>query len=134
VSSREPRRSRILIVEDEPHVSRLLEFVLVSAGYDVDCVGDGDEAVLALALTPPDVLLLDLGLPKRSGREVLRGLPSGPARPIVIVLTAGLQDHLADEMRTGGADALLAKPVAPTTLILRLASLGVGPLERGAAA
>jgi len=134
VSSRKPRRSRILIVEDEPHVSRLLEFVLVSAGYDVDCVGDGDEAVIALAQAPPDVLLLDLGLPKRSGRDILRGLPSGPARPIVIVLTAGLQDYLADEMRAGGADALLAKPVAPTTLIARLASLGVGPLARGAAA
>jgi CheY-like chemotaxis protein len=126
--------TRILIAEDEPHVSRLLEFVLRSAGYVVDCVGDGADAIARVSATTPDVLLLDLGLPTRTGRDVLRAIAGEHRRPIVIVLTAGIEDHLADDMRNRGADALLAKPVAPTTLISCLASLGAGPRRRGVVA
>ena len=64
---------RLLLVEDDEMIAAAMQDGLRQAGYTVDWARDGREAELALADTPYDLLLLDLGLPRKSGLEVLRG-------------------------------------------------------------
>jgi heavy metal response regulator len=118
---------RILVAEDEARVRSFLRRGLVEAGMAVDQATDGEEA-LALALAEPyDAIVLDLGLPRRDGLEVLRELRArGRATP-VLILTA--RDSVADRVQglDGGADDYLAKPFAFAELLARLRAL----LRRG---
>jgi CheY-like chemotaxis protein len=101
---------RILVAEDEPTVAEGLMRSLRQAGYAVDCAKDGDEADTALEANEFDLLILDIGLPKKSGLEVLKRLRSRGSKVPVLILTA--RDSLNDRV-TGldaGADDYLAKP------------------------
>jgi len=66
--------TRVLIVEDEPQLRRALVINLRARRYDVDAVADGAGALRAAATTPPDLVILDLGLPDMDGVEVVHGL------------------------------------------------------------
>jgi len=66
--------STILIAEDDPQVSALLARGLRSSGFDVSLVGNGDAALTAAREAPPDLMILDLGLPGRAGLDVLKEL------------------------------------------------------------
>jgi DNA-binding response OmpR family regulator len=103
---------RILIVEDEPHIIESLSFVLGREGFVVSSVLDGESALETLRREPPDLVILDVMLPKLSGFEVLKVVKSDPALksiPVIILTAKGqLQDRrLAEEI---GSDGFMTKP------------------------
>jgi two-component system response regulator QseB len=101
---------RLLLVEDDRMLGAGVERGLRKAGHAVDWVQDGEAAEGALATEPYDLVLLDLGLPRKGGLEVLRGLRRRGAKVPVLVLTA--QDAVADRVAglDAGADDYLVKP------------------------
>jgi two-component system OmpR family response regulator len=114
---------RILIAEDEPHLSRQLASALTDAGYAVDCALDGERADFLGATECYDAVILDLGLPKVDGLTVLRRWrESGIATP-VLVLTA--RDSWHEKVRgiDGGADDYVAKPFQMEEVLARLRAL-----------
>ena len=84
--------SRVLIVEDEPQLRRALAINLRARHYDVDAVGDGASALRAAAASPPDLVILDLGLPDMDGVEVVHGLRGWTGIPIIILSARETQD------------------------------------------
>jgi two-component system, OmpR family, response regulator len=120
---------RILIAEDDPPLAEGLTRSLRDAGYAVDCVMTGAEADSATAAFEFDLLILDLGLPKMNGLEVLKRLRARSHELPVLILTA--QDGVQDRVRglDLGADDYLAKPFALEELKARVRAL----TRRGAA-
>lgn len=114
---------RVLIVEDDPQLGDGLLQGLRSAGFVADWVRDGAEAERALLAEPFDAVVLDLGLPKMQGIEVLQRLRNRGNRTPVIILTA--RDALEDRVAglDTGADDYLVKPVALAELAARLRAL-----------
>src|SRR5262249_740870 len=98
-------------------------YALRQAGYTVEAVHDGEAAESSLAKSAPDVLILDLGLPRKSGLEVLRTLREGGSRVPVLILTA--LDDVAHRVQglDAGADDYLHKPFEFTELEARLRAL-----------
>jgi two-component system response regulator TctD len=113
---------RILIVEDNPHLLRTLTLALAQ-GHVVDAVPDGAQADAVLRTERYDVIVLDLGLPRMDGLEVLRRLRTRGDRTAVLVLTAS--GDTDDRVRglDSGADDYLAKPFELTELEARLRAL-----------
>ncbi|MGN6100740.1 MAG: response regulator transcription factor [Devosia sp.] len=102
------------MADDDPNILRALAFIMQRAGHFVRTARDGTEALAAVAAEPPDVLLLDLMMPRGNGLEVCRTLRAHPAYDDlrIIMLTARGQDA---EQRNGlalGADAYVTKPFA----------------------
>jgi two-component system alkaline phosphatase synthesis response regulator PhoP len=114
---------KILVVDDEPSISMLIEFNLKLAGFDVQCVADGEAVFRALPSFRPDVLVLDLMLPKMNGLEVCRRLREEGNMVPVVMLTA-LQD-LPDRIAglDNGADDYMTKPFSPQELISRIRAI-----------
>jgi two-component system response regulator RstA len=114
--------ARILIVEDDAELARLLAEYLHDNGYRADVVGRGDEAVVHITQRPPDVVILDLMLPGLDGVEVCRRVRPGFAGGI-IMLTArkgDVDEVLGLEL---GADDFVTKPAYPRVLLARIRSL-----------
>ncbi|MDD5249972.1 MAG: response regulator transcription factor [Rhodocyclaceae bacterium] len=114
---------RILLIEDDPPLGDGLAAGLRQAGFAVDWVRDGESAVAALAAERFDLAVLDLGLPRLSGMEVLKRLRAkGSAMP-VLILTA--RDATTDKIAglDGGADDYLVKPVDLDELAARIRAL-----------
>src|SRR5829696_3890043 len=90
VNSSKTRAARVLVVDDERHIARFLEFVLKKAGYEVAVAYDGEQALAEADRFAPDALLLDLVMPKLSGLEVLKRLrmDENHAGLAIAVLTA----------------------------------------------
>jgi DNA-binding response OmpR family regulator len=115
---------RVLLVEDEPTLAANLHEFLSRRGFEVDLAHDGDAALVRLRSQTVDAVVLDLGLPRRSGMQVLDAMRRslGVAAP-VLVLTA--RDALGDKLDALGlgADDYLVKPVALAEVAARLAAL-----------
>jgi DNA-binding response OmpR family regulator len=114
---------RLLLVEDNSElVAELLPF-LKQSGYAVDSTDDGEEALFLGETEEYDAVILDLGLPKRNGIEVLRLWRSGRRKMPVLILTA--RDTWRDKVEglKAGADDYLAKPFHPEELLARLQAL-----------
>ncbi len=111
--------TRVLVVEDDVAIARLIAFNLERAGYRVTVASDGDEALRRLRQSPPDLVVLDLLLPLRSGWQVLREMRAGRGRlatvPVLLV-TALACERLADDLPHLGAQGLLGKPFGVTEL------------------
>lgn len=114
---------RILLVEDDDLIGSGLEISLVEAGYSVDWVRDGHTATMALATSHYLMVVLDLGLPCKSGSDILRGLREGGDDIPVLVLTA--RGTVADRVRglDAGADDYLAKPFELSEVLARCRAL-----------
>jgi two-component system phosphate regulon response regulator PhoB len=114
--------ARILVVDDEPDITALVAYHLARAGYQVKTAGSGVDALAAVAAEPPDLVVLDLMLPGRSGIEVLAELRSGEAtRDVgVILLTARREETDRIKGLAEGADDYLTKPFSPEELVLRV--------------
>ena len=114
---------RILLVEDDAVLADGLTRSLRQAGYAIDCVDNGQSADLALSIQEFDLLILDLGLPKMSGMEVLRRLRARNVRLPVLILTA--EDAVEHRVRglDLGADDYMAKPFALSELEARVRAL-----------
>lgn len=114
---------RVLLVEDDPMIGRSVQQGLRQDGHTADWLRDGQQAELALATTPYDILLLDLGLPGRSGLDVLARLRRSANNIPVLVITA--RDAIADRIRglDAGADDYLVKPFEIRELEARVRTL-----------
>jgi DNA-binding response OmpR family regulator len=109
----------ILVVEDEPEIARLLRSYLEREGYAVVLARDGEAALRALEETSPDLVVLDLMLPRLDGWQVIRAIRETSRVP-VIMLTArdGLEDKVAGlEL---GADDYVTKPFSPREVVARV--------------
>ena len=109
----------ILIVDDEPHIVRLVELNLSRAGYAVRTAGDGEEALAKIAEERPDLVVLDVMMPRMDGFEALKRLKTNPATEDlrVIMLTARSKDEDVFEGYGRGAHWYLPKPFEPEELI-----------------
>jgi DNA-binding response OmpR family regulator len=123
---------RVLLVEDDARLGPQLKAALEAKGYAVDLVGDGAEAEMLGANEPYDLVLLDLGLPGRSGLEVLAHWRNRGNHVPVIVLTARGSWQEKVEGFKAGADDYLGKPFQFEELIARIGA--VLQRSRGAAA
>jgi two-component system, OmpR family, response regulator QseB len=110
---------RVLVVEDDAMIGRAVVAGLHEQGYAVDWVRDGAEAELALAHAVYDLALLDLGLPRRDGLEVLKGVRRSKNDLPVLIITA--RDSVADRIAglDNGADDYLVKPFDLDELLAR---------------
>ena len=110
---------KILVVDDERHIVRLVEVNLARAGYDVVVAYDGVEALEVFQKQKPDMVVLDVMMPRMDGFEVLKKLQADPdSRDVpVIMLTAKAQD--ADIFRgwSSGVSSYLTKPFNPRELL-----------------
>jgi len=114
---------RILLVEDDSMIGESVAEGLKSEGYAVDWVRDGKEAEVSIAATPYSLVLLDLGLPRRDGIEVLKGLRERHVDVPVLVMTA--RDTVRDRISglDAGADDYLVKPFDLDELTARVRAL-----------
>ena len=114
---------RILLVEDDPDLSRQLKRALGDAGYAVDHAGDGEEAAYLGETEPYDAIVLDLGLPKIDGAAVLEGWRRAQIPTPVLILTArgAWSEKVAGF--DAGADDYLTKPFHTEELLARLRAL-----------
>ena len=114
---------RILVVDDEPAVRAALRRALGLRGYEVDLAEDGGEALEALALRHPDVVVLDIGMPDVNGLDVCRTMRARGDRRPVLMLTA--RETVSDRVEglEAGADDYLVKPFALDELVARIRAL-----------
>jgi two-component system KDP operon response regulator KdpE len=108
-----------LIVEDEPHMRRFLRATLRGNGFQVVEAATAREGLAQAAGRNPEVILLDLGLPDRDGREVTRELRSSTRAPIIILSARG-QEHEKVALLDLGADDYLTKPFGAAELLARI--------------
>jgi two-component system OmpR family response regulator len=111
---------RVLLVEDDPMIGYVVQQALRDASYAVDWVVDGQAALTTLAVLNYDMVLLDLGLPKKDGMEVLQAIRARADDVPILVLTA--RDATKDRVAglDGGADDYLVKPFAMSELLARM--------------
>ncbi|WP_407572950.1 response regulator transcription factor [Deinococcus altitudinis] len=112
--------SHLLVIEDDPDISKLLEHDLSDAGYQVSLAGSVMQGLTLTRELSPDLILLDLGLPDGDGRQVLKRVRLNDTVPI-IVLTARDQVDEKVQLLELGADDYLVKPFAPAELLARIA-------------
>jgi two-component system, OmpR family, KDP operon response regulator KdpE len=111
--------TRVLIVEDEPGLRRALVINLRARDYDVTAVGDGAAALSAAAAEPPDVVILDLGLPDMDGTDVIEGLRGWSRAPIIVLSARQAQGDKVVALDVG-ADDYMTKPFGMDELLARL--------------
>lgn len=111
---------RILLVEDDKHIGESLHRALVLAHYACDWITSGEQVLSVLGSTQFDLLVMDIGLPGRSGLEVLREIRNRHIRVPVLLLTA--RDSIEDKVKglDGGADDYLTKPFDLDELYARI--------------
>ncbi|WP_395729207.1 response regulator [Nakamurella sp.] len=124
------RAARVLVVDDEPQLLRALRINLAARHYDVDTADDGESALRTAAARPPDLVVLDLGLPDLDGVDVIRALRGWTPVPIIVLSgRAGSSDkvHALD----AGADDYVTKPFSLDELLARIRAVTrrVGPAE-----
>ena len=113
---------RLLVVDDEPAVRRILETRLRMAGYTVILAGDGEEALSQFYRERPDLVVLDVMLPKLDGFGVCRQLRAESSVPIIIVSALDNTSEKVAGLELG-ADDYLSKPFAPRELEMRIAAV-----------
>ena len=113
------RPARILLVDDEMSIQRAMTPLLRSRGYEVEAAGTGREALAVMEAGPPDLIVLDLGLPDMDGLDVCRSVRERWDTPILVLSARGAEkDKVAalDE----GADDYVTKPFGPEELLARV--------------
>jgi DNA-binding response OmpR family regulator len=104
----------VLLIEDEPHIAEAIRYVLSRDGWDVASHAEGGDAMEVIRRVSPDVLVLDVMLPGRSGHEILADLRRDPelaALPVLVLTARGLQDM------PDGATRVMAKPFANADVV-----------------
>ncbi|GAB3598085.1 response regulator [Microbacterium tumbae] len=113
---------KLLIADDDPQMVRALRITLAAHGYEVVAASDGAAAIAAAAQARPDIILLDLGMPKLSGVEVIQALRGWTTVPIIVVSgRTGSADKV--EALDAGADDYVTKPFQIDELLARLRAL-----------
>lgn len=115
----------VLIVDDEPNIVLSLQFIMERAGYAVATAADGEEGLRMAVAAPPDIVLLDIMLPRRNGYDICRELRAKPefAGTKIVMLTA---KHRDAERETGlalGADEYITKPFSTRDVVKQVDAL-----------
>ncbi len=130
-----PMKRKVLIVDDEPNIVTALEFLLERRGYEVRVATNGEEAMALLESFRPDVVLLDVMMPKRSGYEVCQKVRERPdmQQVKVVMLSAKGREAEVSKGLSLGADLYITKPFSTQELVERIDGLlGAGAKPGGA--
>jgi two-component system, OmpR family, alkaline phosphatase synthesis response regulator PhoP len=121
----ETRPPRVLIADDNIQGAELLEAYLSDTGYELRTASDGEQTLQQVKSWQPDVILLDIMMPRISGFEVCKRLRADPASQDVAVLMITALDQPSDIERAvdAGTDEFLSKPINKNVLLLRVRSL-----------
>ncbi len=111
--------AEILIIDDEPQIRKLLEITLSSNGYKTREAVNGREGVLMAANHPPELILLDIGLPDESGHQVLKRLREWFVKPIIILSAHSSEEDIVQALDSGANDYLI-KPFRTGELLARI--------------
>ncbi len=119
------RPPRVLIADDNPQGVELLEAYLGDCAYEIETAADGEETLRKVEHWQPDLILLDIMMPKISGFEVCKRLRASPATREIAVLMITALDQPSDIERAveAGTDDFLTKPINKTELLLRVRSV-----------
>ena len=124
-SHMQPKGIKVLIADDEPDIREMLEYALSKEGYEVITAKDGEEALTKTKLLKPELVILDIMMPRRNGVEVCEILRSQPAyRNILIMFLTALSDEPSQvKGLETGADDYISKPISPKILVSRVNAL-----------
>ncbi|MBN8687331.1 MAG: response regulator [Chitinophagales bacterium] len=111
----------ILVIDDEAQMRRLLDITLQTNGYLVTCAATAKEGLIQAANHPPDLVLLDLGLPDKSGQDVLKSLRQWYTNPIIILSVQHDEEAIITALDNGAND-YLSKPFRTGELLARIRS------------
>jgi len=115
---------KILIIEDDELMLKILKFILNKEGYQLSVIKDGLSAVEQIHSINPDMVITDLLLPYKSGLEVIRFVKENFEKiPIIVLSALGEEEHSVSEVFKLGADDFIAKPFNPNELVLRVKRL-----------
>ena len=117
----------VLLIEDEPNIIEAIRFLLSREGWTVNTHSNGATAVQTVHARKPDVLILDVMLPGRSGYDILRDLREHPDTTTlpVLMLTARGQSRDREMAERAGVNAFMAKPFSNAEMLAAVRSLGV---------
>ena len=121
----ETKARKVLIADDEPDILEILKYNLSNEGYDVVTAKDGDEALEKARRTQPDLVVLDVMMPRKTGVEVCQLLRAQPAfkETLIIFLTAVNDEGTQIKGLETGADDYVSKPISPKVFISRVNAL-----------
>lgn len=114
-------KAEILIIDDEPQIRKLLEFTLQSNGYLVKAAAAANEGLIMAGNHPPELILLDLGLPDDSGHNVLKELRKWYTKPVIILSVQKSEEDIIKALDNGAND-YLSKPFRTGELLARIRS------------
>ncbi len=114
-------KAEILIIDDEPQIRKLLQINLESNDYKVIQAGTGKEGLALAANHPPDLILLDIGLPDKSGHEILQELKHWYNKPVIILSVRDSESDIVSALDKGATD-YLTKPFRTGELLARIRS------------
>lgn len=112
-------RNKILIIDDEPQIVRALELLMQREGFEIRSASDGVEALSAIEDIAPDLILLDLMMPRMDGFELCQKIRSNPAwkNMIIVILTAKGRDIEREKGMALGADHYVTKPFSTREVV-----------------
>lgn len=112
----------VLVVDDEPNIVESLRFLMSEAGCDVRVARDGEQAIAAVEASKPDLILLDVMIPKRDGYDVCQAIRQNPAWSDIhiIMLTAKGRESEREKGIELGADEYITKPFSTRALVERV--------------
>ena len=121
----DPKGRKVLIADDEPDILEILKYNLSNEGYEVITAKDGDEALEKARRTQPDLVVLDVMMPRKTGVEVCQLLRAQPAfkETLIIFLTAVNDEGTQINGLETGADDYVSKPISPKVFISRVNAL-----------
>jgi DNA-binding response OmpR family regulator len=120
---REPAaKPKVVVADDDPDIRRLVQITVSNAGCDVTVAADGEEALEMIRSAPPDLVILDVLMPRMDGWEVARELKGDPATagvPIMFLTSRGQEHDVLEGFNSGAADYMV-KPFSPRELQVRV--------------
>ena len=115
-------KPRVVIADDDPDIRRLVQITVTNAGCDVTVAADGEEALELIRAAPPDLVILDVLMPRMDGWEVARELKGDPLTqgvPIMFLTSRGQEHDVLEGFHSGAADYMV-KPFSPRELQVRV--------------
>ena len=116
---------KILLIDDETMITKTLQKLLKKEGYDVSSAANGEEALTKARESKPNLMFLDVMMPKKNGYEVCRELKSdaGMSDIYIIILSAKGQEADKEKALSSGANEFMTKPFSPVAIISRVKEL-----------